>query len=53
MLKANVQRLVENHLGEAKLKFDLVSNAGSPPLKGMRIIMYVNECYKLIFIFNL
>ena len=49
MLKANVQELVENHLWEAKLKFDQVSNAGSPPLKGTRIIMYVDECYKLIF----
>lgn len=47
MLKANVQIIVENHLGEAKLKVILVSNAGSPPLKGTRIKMYVAECYRL------
>ncbi len=51
MVKANVQRLVENHLREAELKYRLVSNAGSPPLKGTRIIMYVDECYKLIFVY--
>ena len=50
MLKANVQRLVENHLREAELKFNLVSNAGSPPLKGTRIIMYVNKFYKIKFL---
>ena len=30
-----------------------VGDAGSPPLKGTRIIMYVDECYKLISVFNL
>jgi len=53
MVKSNVQVLVENHLWEAKLKSILVSNAGSPPLKGTRIIMYVDECYKSILYFDL
>lgn len=52
LLKANVQEIAQNHLGEAELK-DTVSDAGSPPLKGTRIMMCVDKCYRLMIHINL
>lgn len=41
MLKANVQSITENHLREVRPKLSLVSLTGCPPLKGTRIMLYV------------
>jgi len=51
MVKVNVEKLVENHLGETKLKFTLIGHVGSPPLIGRGIMMYLAKCYKLIFMY--
>lgn len=51
MLKANVQNIAENHLREVRPKLSLVSLIGCPPLKGTRIILYVDKCNKIFLQF--